>query len=98
MQKSKYGVSENRVKLLPQINGFANFNDNIDPPVSVTDGSSYGVPYNITRTLQYGANVGLELQMPLYNQTLYTSISIAEIVDEMSRLRTKGKRRFNLAD
>ena len=86
MQKSKYGVSENRVKLLPQINGFANFNDNIDPPVSVTDGSSYGVPYNITRTLQYGANVGLELQMPLYNQTLYTSISIAEIVDEMSRL------------
>ena len=44
MQKSKYGVSENRVKLLPQINGFANFNDNIDPPVSVTDGSSYGVP------------------------------------------------------
>ena len=29
MQKSKYGVSENRVKLLPQINGFANFNDNV---------------------------------------------------------------------
>lgn len=86
MQKSKYGISENRVKLLPQINGFANFNDNIDPPVSVTDGSSYGVPYNITRTLQYGANAGVELQMPLYNQTLYTSISIAEIVDEMSRL------------
>ena len=86
MQKSKYGISENRVKLLPQINGFANFNDNIDPPVSVTDGSSYGVPYNITRTLQYSANAGVELQMPLYNQTLYTSISIAEIVDEMSRL------------
>ena len=40
MQKSKYGISENRLKLLPQINGFANFNDNIDPPVSVTDGSS----------------------------------------------------------
>lgn len=71
MQKSKYGISENRLKLLPQINGFANFNDNIDPPVSVTDGSSYGVPYNITRTLQYGANAGVELQMPLYNQTLY---------------------------
>ena len=59
MQKSKYGISENRVKLLPQINGFANFNDNIDPPVSVTDGSSYGVPYNITRTLQYSANAGV---------------------------------------
>ena len=28
MQKSKYGISENRAKLLPQINGFANYNDN----------------------------------------------------------------------
>lgn len=36
--------------------------------------------------MQYSANAGIELQMPLYNQTLYTSISIAEIVDEMSRL------------
>ena len=56
------------------------------PTLMITDGSSYGVPYNITRTLQYSANAGIELQMPLYNQTLYTSISIAEIVDEMSRL------------
>ena len=43
MRKSKYAVSENRAKLLPQINAFANFNDNFDPPVSVTDGSAYGI-------------------------------------------------------
>lgn len=86
IQKSKYGVSENRAKLLPQINGFAGFNDNFDPPVSVTDGSSYGVPYNVTQTLQYAANAGLDLQMPLYNQTVYTAISVARIVDEMNRL------------
>jgi outer membrane protein TolC len=72
--------------LLPQINGFANYNDNIDPPVSVTDGSAYGNPYNVTHTLQYSANAGLQLQMPLYNQTLYTSISIARTMDEMNRL------------
>ena len=70
MQKSKYGVSENRARLLPQINGFANYNDNIDPPVSVTDGSAYGNPYNITYTLRNSANAGLQLQMPRYNQTL----------------------------
>ena len=71
---------------MPQINGFANYNDNIDPPVSVTDGSAYGNPYNVTHTLQYSANAGLQLQMPLYNQTLYTSISIARTMDEMNRL------------
>ena len=86
MQKSKYGISENRAKLLPQINGFANYNDNIDPPVSVTDGSAYGNPYNITYTLQHNANAGFQLQMPLYNQTLYTTVSIAKVMDEMNRL------------
>ena len=86
IQKGRYGISENRARLLPQINGFANYNDNIDPPVSVTDGSAYGNPYNVTRTLQYSANAGLQLQMPLYNQTLYTSISIARTMDEMNRL------------
>ena len=86
IQKGRYGISENRARLLPQINGFANYNDNIDPPVSVTDGSAYGNPYNVTHTLQYSANAGLQLQMPLYNQTLYTSISIARTMVEMNRL------------
>ena len=65
---------------------FANYNDNIDPPVSVTDGSAYGNPYNVTQTLQYNANFGLQLQIPLYNQTLYTTLSIAKTMDEMNRL------------
>lgn len=86
IQKGKYGISENRARLLPQINGFANYNDNIDPPVSVTDGSSYGNPYNVTHTLRYNAGVGMQFQMPLYNQTLYTSLSIARTMDEINRL------------
>ena len=81
IQKSKYGVSENRSKLLPQINAIAGYNNNFDPPVSVTDGSSYGVP-----------NAGLEMQMPLFNQTLYTSMSIAKVMEEISRL-SYGKAR-----
>ncbi len=92
IQKSKYGVSENRSKLLPQINAIAGYNNNFDPPVSVTDGSSYGVPYNITKTLQHSANAGLEMQMPLFNQTLYTSMSIAKVMEEISRL-SYGKAR-----
>ena len=92
IQKSKYGVSENRSKLLPQINAIAGYNNNFDPPVSVTDGSSYGVPYNITKTLQHSANAGLEMQMPLFNQPLYTSMSIAKVMEEISRL-SYGKAR-----
>ena len=86
MRKSSYSISENRAKLLPQINGFANFNDNFDPPVSVTDGSSYGVPYNVTNTLQFNSTAGVQLRMPLYNQTIYTAISLSKVLDELSRL------------
>lgn len=86
IQKGKYGISENRARLLPQINGFVNYNDNFDPPVSVTDGSAYGNPYNVTYTLQHNANAGLQLQMPLYNQTLYVTMSIARTMDELNRL------------
>ena len=95
IQKSKYGVSENRARLLPQISAVAGYSNNFDPPVSVTDGSSYGVPYNITQTLQHSANAGLEMQMPLFNQTLYTSMSIAKVVEEISRL-SYGKARRTL--
>lgn len=86
IEKNRLTVSENRSKLIPQINAFANFNDNFEPPVSVTDGSAYGNPYNVTKTLQYGANAGFQLQMPLYNQTVYTSVSIARTMEEISRL------------
>lgn len=95
MRKSKYAVSENRAKLLPQINAFANFNDNFDPPVSVTDGSAYGNPYNVTHTLQFNSSAGLQLQMPLYNQTVYTALSISKLLDEISRL-SYGKAREDL--
>ena len=86
MRKSKYGISENRAKLLPQINAIANMNDNFEPPVSVTDGSAYGNPYNVTRTLQYNASAGVQMQMPLYNQTVYTSVALARLMDEANTL------------
>lgn len=84
--KGKHTLSENRAKLLPQITATASFNDNFNPPVSVTDGSAYGNPYNVTHTLQYNASAGLQLQMPLYNQTVYTALSIARTMDEINGL------------
>ena len=84
--KGKHGISENRAKLLPQINGVVGFNDNFEPPVSVTDGSAYGNKYNVTKTLQYNASAGFQLQMPLYNQMLLTAMDIARTVDELNQL------------
>lgn len=86
LRKAKHLLSENRAKLLPQVSVVAGFNDNFNPPVSVTDGSAYGNPYNVTKTLQYNASAGLQLQMPLYNQTVYTAIDIARTMNELNRL------------
>lgn len=83
--KGKFAISENQAKLLPQINAVALFNDNFTPPVSVTDGSSYGKLYNVTKTLQYNAAAGVQLQMPLYNQMVNTAIDIAKIADRMNQ-------------
>ncbi len=84
--KGRHTISENRAKLLPQINLIGSFNDNFDPPVSVTDGSAYGMKYNVTNTLQYNASAGLQLQMPLYNQTALTALAVARTVDNINRL------------
>ena len=86
MRKSKHTISENRAKLLPQINGVASFNDNFDPPVSVTDGSAYGNPYNVTNTLQYNAAAGFQLQMPLYNQMILSALDLSKMMDEITTL------------
>lgn len=86
IRKGEHTLSENRAKLLPQINAVAGFNDNFNPPVSVTDGSAYGNPYNVTKTLQYNASAGIQLQMPLYNQTVYTAVYIARTMNELNRL------------
>ena len=40
----------------------------------------------MTKTLQYNASAGLQLQMPLYNQTVYTAVDIARTLNELNRL------------
>ena len=84
--KGRLGITENRAKLLPQISSVASMNDNFSPPVSVTDGSAYGKQYNVTKTLQYNASAGLQLQMPLYNQTLLTALEITKMTDRLNHL------------
>ena len=84
--KGKHNISENRSRLLPQINIGAALNDNFTPPVSVTDGRAYGKPYNVTKTLQYSSSASLQLQMPLYSQTALTALEISKTLDQLNLL------------
>ena len=84
--KGKHNISENRARLLPQINFAAGFNDNFTPPVSVTDGTAYGKQYNVTKTLQYNSSASLQLQMPLYSQTALTAVEISKTLDNINQL------------
>ena len=84
--KGKHNISENRARLLPQINFAAGFNDNFTPPVSVTDGTAYGKQYNVTKTLQYNSSASLQLQMPLYSQTALTAVEISKTRDNINQL------------
>ena len=86
VNKGKHNISENRARLLPQINFAAGFNDNFTPPVSVTDGTAYGKLYNVTKTLQYNSSASLQLQMPLYSQTALTAVEIAKTLDNLNQL------------
>ena len=86
VKKGEENISENRARLLPQINAAFGFNDNFDPPVSVTDGSAYGNKYNVTQTLQFNASGSLQLQMPLYSKTLYTALAISKTMLQLNKL------------
>ncbi len=81
---AKEAITENRAKLLPQLNGFASFNDNFEPPVSATDQSANGSPYHITQTLQYSAGMGIQLNATIYNQTLITSMKLVKQAHQLS--------------
>ena len=86
IEKGKHAISENRARLLPQINLAGAFNDNFNPPVSVTDGTAYGKTYNVTKTLQYNSSAAVQLQMPLYSQTSLTAIEISKTLDQINQL------------
>lgn len=92
MNKGKTTVSQNRARLLPVINGVFQLTDYLVNPVNVTTGTLLGndFPDNPTwqtiRSTQYNANAGVQLVMPLYNQTIYAAIDVAKTVNSMSTL------------
>lgn len=87
---AEIGQSENRHKLIPVIQGYTNFVHNVKRATSVTDGSNLSkllgvdAPYMVGQGLDFQTTGGFQLSMPLYNQTLYTGIQIADKMKEIS--------------
>lgn len=87
---AEIGQSENRHKLIPVIQGYTNFVHNVERATSVTDGSNLSkllgvdAPYMVDQGLDFQTTGGFQLSMPLYNQTLYTGIQIADKMKEIS--------------
>ena len=87
---AEIGQSENRHKLIPVIQGYTNFVHNVERATSVTDGSNLSkllgvdAPYMVGQGLDFQTTGGFQLSMPLYNQTLYTGIQIADKMKEIS--------------
>lgn len=98
LQNSRQGIrtaridqTENRAKLLPVIQGFGNFVNNVERATQLTDGTNLSkllgvdAPYMMGKGLRYNTSGGFQLSMPLYDQTIYTGIGIANRMVEISQ-------------
>lgn len=92
MRKGHTGVSQNRARLLPMLNGTFQFTDYLKRPVNVTTGTLLGNDFpddptwQTIRSMQYNVSAGLQLNMPLYNQSIYAAIDVARAVEKISTL------------
>lgn len=92
INKSRNGISQNRARLLPVINGVFQFTDYLKRPVNVTTGTLLGNDFpddptwQTIRSMQYHVNAGVQLNIPIYNQSIYASIDVAKTVKQLSHL------------
>lgn len=92
IDKGRTGVSQNRSRLLPVINGIFQLTDYLKSPVNVTTGTLLGGDFpedptwQTIKSMPYNANAGIQLSMPLYNQTILAAIDVAKTVEKINSL------------
>ena len=92
MDKSRLGVTQNRSRLLPVINGAIQASDYLVRPVSVTSGTLLDKDFpdeptwQKIRSMQYQATAGMQLGVPLFDKTILASIDVARTVEQISAL------------
>ena len=92
IEKGRTGISQNRSRLLPVINGIIQFTDYLKSPVNVTTGTLLGKDFpddptwQTIKSMQYNATAGIQLTMPLYNQTILAAIDVAKTAEKINSL------------
>lgn len=90
--KGRTGVSQSRSRLLPVVQGVFQFTDYLKSPVNVTTGTLLGNDFpeeptwQTIKSMPYNANAGIQLTMPLYNQTLLAAVEVARTVEKIQAL------------
>lgn len=88
-QKGHTTVSQNRSQLLPVINGVFQFTDYVKQPVNVTTGTLLGNDFpedptwQTIRSMQYNANAGIQLNLPLYYADTHAAINVAKTIERL---------------
>lgn len=92
IDKSKTGITQNRLRLLPVINGVAQFTDYLKEPVNVTTGTLLGNSFSSNPTwqtiksMQYNVGANFQMSMPVYNKTIYADVNVARAMEKLKTL------------
>lgn len=92
MKKGRLGVTQNRSRLLPVIQGVAQFVDYLKNPVNVTTGTlldkdfSDDPTWQKIKSMKYQSSAGILLNVPLYNQSILSGIDVAKTVESIQGL------------
>lgn len=89
IEKGHLGVTQNRSRLLPMIQGVAQFTDYLKSPVNVTTGTLLDKDFpddptwQTIKSMKYQSNAGVLLNVPIYNQTILSGIDVAKTVESI---------------
>ena len=92
ISRGKTGLSQSRALLLPTLTAAFQFTDYLKKPVNVTTGTLLGTDFpedptwQTIQSTQYNVATGIQLAMPLYNQTILAGIDVAKTVDNLKQL------------
>lgn len=91
-RQAQVGISQNRARLLPLINGVVGLTGYLKSPVNVTTGTPLGHDFPHTpswqtiKSMPYNAQAGIQLSVPLYDPTILAAVDVARTVEKIRLL------------
>ena len=92
VQKSKTAWTQSRARLLPVLSADFQMADYLMKPANVTTGALLGSDFpddptwQKIQSMQYAMTSGIQLGVPLYNQTILSATKVARTLQEISNL------------